>query len=183
MVARLAVIEGRLRNIVYALLEIPSEYGRIAVRSPRVEDAFGMIQDLMKLRGFTTTVQLKGQNGLVPACNELERFRDKVAHGIWVFHGNSPTPILQVTAGSYSLHGEKHNARIAPQALAVKLKDFQGFAKLAAEALKGVDQMSKELKSQHRALLRRRLKQAQGQSPESRQNPRNSAKRRLQPKP
>jgi hypothetical protein len=160
MVARLAVIEGRLRNIVYSLLELKSEFGRIAVRNPRVEDSLGMIQDLMKLRGFTTTVPLKGATGLITACKELERFRDKVAHGVWVFHGKNPTPVLQVTAGSYSEAGEKVSARIAPMALAITLKDFQSRAALASRALKGVDMMSSQLKIQHTALIKKREQQS-----------------------
>ena len=183
-ITRFSVIEARLRKFVYALLEVSPAFGRIAVRSPRVEDALNMIQDLMALRGFTTDVEFKGERGLITACKKLEKFRDMIAHGVWTHHEGSKDPIFQATAGTYQGEsGQSAKARIAPQALKITLADFRGNANATSEVLTVVDFLGKEIRRQHEASLKIRAQQSAKdqlrRNPPTRQNP---AKRQLRQK-
>ena len=147
IVTRQAVLEGALRRCIYTLLDLNQKFGRVAVKSPRADDSFTMIHDLMRLRGFETTVDTKG---LRTDCRHLEEFRDKVAHGIWVKHTDSKGPILQVTAGSYQRTpgGESVKARIDPQAFNVSQTAFAGYAKGINDAIRMVQKLHKELQRQ-----------------------------------
>jgi hypothetical protein len=176
-VVRFAILESTWRRLVYDLLELDPKFGRVAVRSPRASDAFAMIQDLMSLRGFKAETDPKT---LGKMCKDLEEFRDKIAHGVWVKHEKSNLPTLQVTAGSYpsTKGGESVKARIDPVAFNVSLKVFQSYIAGIDNAIKGVKQLAKELKPQHLALLKKR--NAQSNHGSSRPNPRgrqNPAKR------
>ncbi len=151
MVSRFAVLESALRNLIYALLELDRKMGRVAVRNPRIKDSFTMIQDLMGLRSFTTTLDIKR---LASDCKKLEQFRDKIAHGVWVRHTQSDLPILQVTTGTFpeKQGGKSFKGRIRPAAINVTLESFRSHTRGVDVAFKAVKQLGRELLVQHRAL-------------------------------
>lgn len=145
-------------RLIYDLLELEPKLGRATVRSPRASDTFAMIQDLIALRGFKTDLNVKT---LGKMCKELEEFRDKVAHGVWVRHEKSNAPILRVTAGTYpkTEGGESVKARIHPQAFRITLEVFRSHITGIDNAIRGVKQLAKELRPQHVALLKTRHEQ------------------------
>ena len=112
----------------------------------------------MALRSFTTTLDLKL---LTTECQKLERFRDKVAHGVWVKHPKSDLPILQVTAGSYAETpgGKSVKGRIRPLALQITLDNFRAHTRGIDFALKAVKQLARELGTQHAALQKKSREQ------------------------
>ena len=160
IVTRFSVLESALRNLIYALLELDPKMGRVAVKNPRIDDSFTMIQDLMGLRSFTTILDIKRLAG---DCRKLEQFRDKVAHGIWVRHSRSDVPILQVTAGSHpdKPGGKATKGRIRPATFEVTPETFRSHARGIDVALKAVKQLGRELGAQHRA-LRKKLREQSG---------------------
>src|SRR5260221_12340075 len=80
VVMRFAILENILRGLTYSLLEVNPKFGRIAVRSPRIQDSTAMIQDFMSLHGFSSRLDLKE---LLKGARVLEEFRDRISHGVW----------------------------------------------------------------------------------------------------
>ncbi len=160
MVSRFAVLETALRMLIYALLDVNPKLGRVAVRSPRVRDSFTMIEDLMALRDFKTTLNIKL---MATKAAELEEFRDKIAHGVWVKHPGSGKPILQVTTGKYPHRkgGKSMKARINPIAASIPLDVFRTYTNAVGPLLKAVKQLGRELQPQHDALLKRSREQSE----------------------
>ena len=154
IVSRQAVLEDNLHKVICALLEVSLPYGRIAVPCPRAKDAIIRIEDLMQLRGFSTTVNLQG---LQTDCKALEEFRDKLAHGTWAKVPGFKTPILQITTGKNNA-GVK--ARIAPKGGRVTLETMNSYVAGIDNAIRGISKLTKELKPQHDALLRKRSAQS-----------------------
>jgi hypothetical protein len=122
-----------------------------------------MIEDLMSLRGFKTSLDMKELRRL---CKQLEQFRDKVAHGVWARHTGSKLPVLQVTAGNYQDQaGKAVKARIEPRAVGIAAKDFKSFTDGAVEMVAILKKLAGELQAQHDELLEKRHAQlAQDQS-------------------
>jgi len=158
LVSRFAVLESALRKLIYALLETGPKFGRVAVKSPRIQDSFTMIEDLMALKSFTTTLDIKLMK---QECIKFERFRDQVAHGVWVKHPQSDVPVLQITRGSYSEKpgGRSIKARIHPQAMKITLENFKDYTRGVDFALNAVKQLANELAAQHDALHKKSLEQ------------------------
>lgn len=159
-VTRFAALESALRNLIYALLELNPKMGRVAVRNPRIQESFTIIQDLMGLRSFTTTLDVKL---LARECKKLEQFRDKIAHGVWVKHSKSDLPVLQVTAGTHPEKpgGKSIKGRIRPAALRVTLEDFSSYTRGVDFAFKAVTQLSRELGKQHDTLHKKSREQSE----------------------
>lgn len=159
MISRFAVLESALRNLIYALLDLDPKMGRIAIRNPRIDESFTMIKDLMGLRSFTTTLDIKF---LASECKKMELFRDKIAHGVWVRHSGSDLPVLQVTAGTFPEKpgGKSIKGKIRPVALNVTLEDFRSYTRGVNFALKAVKQLGRELNAQHRALHKKLREQS-----------------------
>ena len=151
LITRFAALESALRRLIYALLQLTPQMGRVAVRNPRIENALTMIQDLMALRGFTTTIDMKL---VLSECRKLEHFRDKVAHGVWVSHHQTKLPVLQVTGGSYAETpgGKSVKARIQPKAERITLDNFRDYTRGIDNARRVVMQLAQELGTQHAAL-------------------------------
>jgi hypothetical protein len=165
LIVRFSIVEMGLRQFIYALLELDNKLGRVAVKNPRVRDSFTMIEDIMALRSFTTKINIKT---LAKECAKIEAFRDKIAHGVWVKHPKSDTPVLQVTAGSYpeTQGGKSVKARIKPQALRVTPADFKNYTRGADIAIKTIKQLAREVGAQHAALIQKRIEQqARDRSP------------------
>ena len=158
VVTRFSALESALRNLIYALLELEPKMGRVAVKNPRIDESFTMIQDLMGLRSFTTTLDIKS---MASDCKKLEQFRDKIAHGVWVKHSKSDVPILQVTAGRHPEKpgGKATKGRIRPAAFEVTPENFRSHARGIDIAFKAVKQLAYELGVQHAALHNKLHKQ------------------------
>lgn len=180
IVSRFALIELAVQHIIYALIEVNPKLGRVAIKSPRLNDSFAMISDLLMLRGFTSSIDLKE---LAEACKIIETFRDKVAHGVWFSHPQSTHPVLRVTAGSYvKKQGEKSvKARISPQGLKILPTDFKAFLSGTQGALRDLKKLAGDLRRQQRASHKKSLAQlAQKGSP---QRPRRIRTRKVPPPP
>jgi len=145
VIARWALFESRLRALAYLLLDVSPERGRVAVRGGRVADYLTMLEDLMQLRGVAVTVKTKA---LKRPLTEVETFRDKLAHGVWLRHPRTRTPVLQVTKGD--LAGPP--AVRATQALptAVTLGDLRRYVRTIDAAIRIADRLRAELLRQTR---------------------------------
>ncbi|HEX7007628.1 MAG TPA: hypothetical protein VF274_10835 [Alphaproteobacteria bacterium] len=151
VIARWALFESRLRALAYLLLDVSPERGRLAVRGGRVADYLTMLEDLMVLRGVGVTVNIKA---LKRPLSEVEAFRDKLAHGVWLRHPRTRTPVLQVSKGDLP----DAPAGRAVQASAVTLSDLRRYVRTIDAAIRIADRMHRELVRQTRvvALPKRR---------------------------
>lgn len=124
IITRWAFLEWRLRETAYLLVKVNPKIGRVAVREPRVVDYITMIEDLTRLRSVDVAVDWKALKNVL---GEIGSFRDKLAHGIWVKHNTTKTPVLQEISGKYPPHpGAKSvKARIEPRAVRVTLKNLK----------------------------------------------------------
>ena len=151
VIARWALFESRLRALAYLLLDVSPERGRVAVRGGRVADYLTMLDDLMLLRGVGVNVKIKA---LKRPLSEVEAFRDRLAHGVWLHHPRTRTPVLQVTKGDLP----DPSAAKAAQASAVTLGDLRRYVRTIDAAIRIADRMHAELGRQTRvaALPKRR---------------------------
>ncbi len=154
IVTRQAILEDNLHKIICGLLEVSLVYGRIAVPMPRVADAITRVEDLMQLRGFSTTLNMKE---FKTDCRGLEEFRDKISHGGWAKFPGHKWPVLQITTGKNS-DGSK--ARISPKAGIITLAVMKSYVRGLDEAIKDARILGKELAKQHAALRDKRTVQS-----------------------
>lgn len=151
LTSRWAYLEWRLRRISYALMRTSPKHGRVAVREPRVVDHLTMIEDLMYLEKMTSTVNF---SSLRKSLGEVESWRDKCAHGIWVKHGNSNMPVLQDTRGShpqnFAPNAQARKARINPKAQGVTLTNLRNWIHVIDVAVKALEHLGKEIDAQRK---------------------------------
>jgi hypothetical protein len=145
VIARWALFESRLRGLAYLLLDVGPERGRVAVRGGRVADYLTMLEDLMQLRGVGVTVRTKA---LKRPLTEVETFRDKLAHGVWLRHPRTRTPVLQVTKGDLPDPSAIRAAQAQPAA--VTLGDLRRYVRTIDAAIRIADRMRAELVRQTR---------------------------------
>lgn len=91
-------LEFVLSKIIHDLLGISEKEGRLAVREPRASERVNIIADLLALRNMEVGTDLKKLQTLV---ENLEKDRNKVAHGIWVKHPKTGELLLRVTKGTW----------------------------------------------------------------------------------
>lgn len=126
IITRWSMIEWHLKRLAYDVLKTDPKSGRVAVREPRVGEYITMIEDLLSIRGIKTEIDWKG---IKKELEDIESFRNKIAHGIWVTHHRTKNPILQETKGKHP--GEKDatqkKARVNPKALNITLNNLQDY--------------------------------------------------------
>lgn len=83
IISRWAYLENYVQRIVWTLMGISREEGRLAVREPRVEERVELIADLMHVYGLN--VDDKFISALIDGIRKQVRIRDAVAHGAWSF--------------------------------------------------------------------------------------------------
>ena len=92
IIIRWAHLEFRLQQIVWHLLLVTEEQGRVAVREPRVSDRIDMIVDLAKLRNLT--IDFDRWTKIKTDAEPLNSKRDLLAHGIWALHPDQTWMVL-----------------------------------------------------------------------------------------
>ena len=98
------------------------------MRDPRADEYITMIQDICRVLEISTTLDFKDTRKRLA---EHKMYRDAIAHGIWVKHGGTNLPTLQVTRGSYQIpgSGRSFKARINPQSLVIDLPTMKNIQK------------------------------------------------------
>lgn len=138
--------ERTLMNITFGLLNVGPKHGRVAVRSPRATDQVAMIRQLMHLEKVRSEeVDL---DRLSETLGKLERYRDLVAHGIWL-RGENDTVLLQDLSGNWRPDPKqpKVSRRITPQGVGIDPEGLQTLARLIRETRKATELLSAELAS------------------------------------
>lgn len=126
IITRWAYLEWQLQETVYLLLSVSPKQGRIAVREPRIADYPKMLKDLAHLKSITISEDMKTFGKLL---KETESYRNRLAHGVWLEHSATKTPVLRDLSGAYVRTAGNRTAhpRIKPLAVQVRkehLKDI-----------------------------------------------------------
>ncbi len=106
---------------------VDPKLGRIAVRDPRIDDRIEMIGDIAYLRKLQ--VDPKALDILEKRANEVLRWRDLLAHGIWIPKDDGGW-MLQNLSGLYPKdhEAEHRKRRINPEGINV---DIDGLLSVA----------------------------------------------------
>lgn len=179
IITRWAFLEWRLRETTYTLLQVGHKQGRIAIREPRIVDHITMIEDLMRVQAVTTQLDLKAFRS---SLRDMESFRDRLAHGVWVKHTDTNTPVLQVVKGSYQDGAVKGpiKARLYPRAVTITLQNLKDLVGGIEQATKAVTMLRREIATQlHTPLHKSRALRLPGRKRKAHQTP--SSKRNQRP--
>ncbi len=130
-VTRWAHLEWLLKETAYTLLQIDPKIGRLSVQEPGVSSYLTMLEDIARLKGVPVSINWAKLRSIL---QDMESFRNKLVHGIWVKDPSTKTPVLQQVKGSYKPEpGKKSvNAKIKPKGIRVSLKELKN-------AIKGID--------------------------------------------
>lgn len=141
IVTRFAYIEFNILACAYALMQITPKQGRVAVRLGRIEDALTNIEDLAVLSGLGINLNFKPTKKYF---KELENWRNKLAHGIWLKHKATKLPVLQITRGIYQDHASNmtKKARLDPLAGEITLDFLRQLTKKVDDAAKVIDDIA-----------------------------------------
>ncbi len=168
IITRFSYIQWQVKTCGYIVMGVDPKVGRMLVREPDLSEHLTLIQEIMKLQGLRTTVKM---TVLKHAIQQIESFRNRLAHGVWVKHGKTKTPTLQVTKGTYTQTkgGPKFNARIYPRSDRVTLKNLRDIRVGLGHTKKGLHRLADELAAQHGDPSRRKFLRRLGLAP-SKQN-------------
>lgn len=146
-ITRWAYLEWRLRETMYALMCVGPKVGRIAIREPRVVDYLTMIEDTAKLRKVTISVDWKKLKNIM---GEIESWRDRFAHSIWLDIPGVGMPSIQVLSGKTvtTSGGTAVKSRIDPRSFRVAIKELKNAVAGIDRAVRLVDEIKAEIEAQ-----------------------------------
>ncbi|NQV48702.1 MAG: hypothetical protein HQ504_13105 [Rhodospirillaceae bacterium] len=98
IITRFAYIEMQLFHITYHVLGVNRKEGRLAVKQFRAGDQAMLIKELANLKGLKLNVDWAY---LKKSLQELESYRDRLSHCIWIKHSKTKNPVLQDFSTSY----------------------------------------------------------------------------------
>lgn len=130
-ITRWAHLEWTLSETLYMLMGLNPKLGRIAVREPSIDAHLTMMQSIANLRGIAVSVNW---GKLKTIMKNMESFRNKIAHGIWLKDPSSKWPTIRLVKGTYiPKQGAKPvDARISPASLPVPFSELKN-------AVRGID--------------------------------------------
>lgn len=112
IIVKWAYIEHAIRMMTIDLIELDHRLGRAVLRSPRISDQLSMIQDILRIKSIAADIDWKSLSAML---RELEAFRDKFAHGVWVNEPTKANPVLWDQSSSYIASPPKgQKAKIDP---------------------------------------------------------------------
>jgi hypothetical protein len=125
IIIKFAYLEWYLKRVPIALLNISLAQGYVAVRSPRMSDLIDMIIDLEKIGPTRLPPEMLAK--LKADLPEIERRRDRIAHGGWA--QEEGRCYLAVTAGNWPKYSAKHvptgKRKITPEMVEVPLSELR----------------------------------------------------------
>lgn len=138
-------IEGQFRKMCYMLLQISMPHGRVAVRSPRADEHLSMIKQIIALDGYT--VKSLDLDALSKSLRTLEKYRDLIAHGLWLRNPETGQLFVQDLSGTWKPepNSPKVAKRIKPQGMAINASDLNALADQMKAVISAISMMHEEL--------------------------------------
>jgi hypothetical protein len=149
IIVRWAYFEQCVRRLVWDVLGVDDKTGRIAVRDARIDDRIEMIGDIAHLRKIK--IDSAALKSLEARANEVLRWRDLLAHGIWISKDRGW--LLQMTAGKYPKNyaAEHRKRRVNPEGVNVTIEGLHNVSHaieiLIDDVLKLRDDLWRQLQS------------------------------------
>ena len=126
VITRWAIIEYKLDHLVFTALDISQEEGRLSVRGQRASERIKLVQDILHIKKASLPVKWKEVRDTL---EEMESFRNRLAHSVWIHHSETKTPVLQDTSTKYITDlPPKHRGKIDPVAVSVPLGKLKTLA-------------------------------------------------------
>lgn len=146
-ITRWAYLEWRLKETMYTLMGTDSKLGRVAIREPRVVSYLSMLEDAADLRAIHVSVNWKGLKDIM---GEIEKWRDRFAHSIWLDVPDAGMPTIQVLGGKTveKAGGRATKSRILPQGFRVSLGELDNAIAGLDRAVQLIDDLQKEIAAQ-----------------------------------
>ena len=126
---------------------LSAKLGRIVIREPRVVDYLTMIQDAASLRTVSVSVNWAKLKDIM---KEIESWRDRFAHGIWLDMPGAGMPSIQVLSGKTVIKpgGPATKCRIDPRAFRVSLNQLDNAIAGIDRAVHLVNEIKTEINAQ-----------------------------------
>lgn len=123
IVTRWAIIEYKLAHLTFDALNISQEAGRLTLRAQRAQDRVLLIRDLLKLKNVNAGINW---TELGKTLKEMESFRNRLAHSVWIEHSDADEPVLQDLSTAY-IHDlpTGRRAKIEPIAVVIPLENLK----------------------------------------------------------
>lgn len=138
-------IEGQFRKMCYMLLQISMPHGRIAVRSPRADEHLSMIKQIIAMDGYS--VKSIDLEELSKSLRTLEKYRDLIAHGIWLKNPETGQLMVQDLSGNWrpDPKSPKVAKRIKPLGVVVNASELNNLAEQMKAVSSAISIMHDEL--------------------------------------
>ncbi|MBI1264559.1 MAG: hypothetical protein GC187_07480 [Alphaproteobacteria bacterium] len=148
IITRFAFAEHYAQGIVYMMVEVGPEIGRLSVREGRLEDRLNLIEQIAFLRGYT--IQSVNLKALKTASSDIKKFRDLLAHGAWARSEALGCWAVKDLTGNWDQEAKKHGIvgpkRAFPEGRPVTADDLK-------EGIEGIDEFIAALKALRGELL------------------------------
>lgn len=156
IIVRWAYLEHVTRRLLWDVLGVDEKIGRIATRDPRIDDRIEMIGDVAFLRKIKIDPAIV--KSLKTRTNEVLRWRDLLAHGIWIPSGEMW--LLQMTSGTYpkNYKAEHRKRRINPEGVNVSIEGLHTVSNATEILIDEVLGLREALEAQLRPSPRKRRK-------------------------
>ena len=140
-----AYFEHSVQRLVWLLMGVDEQEGRIGVREPRVEDRLDMIRDLAELKSFP--LDAKAMSFIKGECEKVRIYRDLLAHGLWMQYPDNTWRIAQVR-GQHPPDTEgppQRSRRINPGAVPISLGTLQRTTQHIQILIEGIKPLEKKI--------------------------------------
>lgn len=156
VIVKHAFVERQLQKIGYMLLGIGPKQGRVAVRSPRGDEHVSMIEQIMGLEGITA--EGFDLNALKKTLSTFQRYRDLIAHGVWLHDKANNQIAIQDISGNWrpDPQGPKVARRISPQGILITAESLEEFAAAIGRLSADINVLHQALGAQVLALRKKR---------------------------
>jgi hypothetical protein len=142
------MLEWRLRETLYAILQISPKHGRLTIGNPRANEILDRILDISSLDKISINLDTLAK--LRKLTNDMLEVRNDLAHGVWLKHPKSDEPVLQKITGQYSVPGssEKIKARIDPQGKTILPSEMDMMARNIGKMTLAVETIKAQIEEQ-----------------------------------
>lgn len=116
-----AFLEMRLQELVFRVLGLSDQQGRLAVKSLRAKEMMALAVELSSLRGVPFPAETDPE-----AINTLEARRNLLAHGVWMQHEGAY--LLRDLTGTTNVDGKRVQKKVQPSGIPITLDALENLA-------------------------------------------------------
>lgn len=143
IITRWAIIEYKLAHMIFLALGITQEEGRLTLRGQRATERTLVLKDILELKDVSIKINWKK---LRETLDEMESFRNRLAHNVWVHHPDTNIPVIQDLSAAYVKDMPPgHRPKINPLAVQVRLEKLQNLIANMNDMIKTLTEFERRL--------------------------------------